>query len=271
MKHSHRHICLLELLLVCLACACPAVAQEVAEKQKVMNVNVDNHLDVGAGKIKPDTTLQIQPINNMPEPSLFMPFSASRNIASFATDNTDDVVEKMMRYGTLRFSGAGGSQYYSGMLTVQDASLSATYKINRLSLTAGAEAHRYFFRGIQNQYGVHGSISYQLGSDVALVGYAQLYNTNPFFSMAAYPYVHTSQYGGYVAIRKGFGGIDLGMRREYDPFQRRWYNAPIITPTVKVGKVEIGIPIGDFINSQFSNNRSMGPITPRPQPRGGRR
>jgi len=82
--------------------------------------------------------------------------------------------------------------------------------------------------------------------------------------MAAYPYVSTTNFGGYVTFKPSSNfGISVGAKSYYDPFARRTMVDPIIAPTVKIGKVKVGIDIGpvvkEGIRSLVGGHNKKGP------------
>lgn len=151
-------------------------------------------------------------------------------------------------WGNFIFTGAREREEHPRMLTVQRLDLSGTYQSGRLSLTTGVNVNRYFALGITTQYGVHGALTYSFSPNFSLTAFGQYENRNPWFYMAAFPYVDTSRYGGYLTYRNGSVGTHVGAERYYDPFVRQWEIRPIVTPFVQVSKkFIIELPLGGLL------------------------
>ena len=114
------------------------------------------------------------------------------------------------------------------------------------------------------QFGFSGIARYQFTGNLSATAFAQLYNMNPILSAAAYPFVNTSRYGGYVTYMGDSVGIDIGVQRYFDPMRRGWQTAPIVTPKVKLGdNVTISLPVGGLIKNAM-DGPMQGPPPPPP-------
>lgn len=134
------------------------------------------------------------------------------------------------------------------MLTTQRLDLSTTYEANHLSLTAGVNVNRYLALGVTTQYGVHGAATYSFSPNFSLTAFGEYESLNPWFYMAAFPYVNTSRYGGYLTYRNSRFGAHVGAEKYYDPFIRQWEFRPIVTPFVQVSKkFIIELPLGGLL------------------------
>lgn len=117
----------------------------------------------------------------------------------------------------------------------------------RFDINVGAEKY-HFFHNTRNNVFVSGAVTYRINEHWSATAFGT-YSQNPFFhSMAAYPYVTTSRYGGTMnwMPNRSFG-LRLGVQREYDPFARRWTTKPIVAPSFKINKVRIEIDTGSLI------------------------
>jgi len=114
-------------------------------------------------------------------------------------------------------------------------------------VNVGAEKY-HFFHNTRNNVFVSGAVTYRINEHWSATAFGT-YSLNPFFhSMAAYPYVTTSRYGGTVNWKSnGNFGLRLGVQREYDPFAHRWVTKPIVAPSFKINKVKIEIDTGPLI------------------------
>ncbi len=137
----------------------------------------------------------------------------------------------------------------------------ATYyqNIGKWQLSASMIAHKYWMpmqKQLVTQYGIGGTLGFQINSNISLHGYGYYYTSNPLVGPAYAPYVNTSSYGGYATIRFNERFYtDVGVNRYINPMTGRWTTSPIVTPYVKVGKVEIGLPVGELIKTAFGDDR----------------
>ena len=102
---------------------------------------------------------------------------------------------------------------------------------------------------LYTQYGIGGTIGYDITNAVSLHAFGYYYAQNSLVAPAFSPYVSTTSFGGFAYIRfsENFG-IEVGARRYVNPMSGRWTTSPIVTPYFHVGKrhkVEIGLPLGD--------------------------
>lgn len=152
----------------------------------------------------------------------------------------------LMRWKGGALAGGGSRVTMPGLLSRQKASLQAVHTVGNLMLTAGVTADRYLLtRGLQTVYGVSASATYSFNEHLSLTVFGRFYNSSPFVSMAAMPYMGSSAYGGYVSYMGETLGIDLGVERVYDPYLRRWTTVPIVTPAINFGRgVVVRLPVG---------------------------
>ena len=88
-------------------------------------------------------------------------------------------------------------------------------------------------------------MNYRLNPYMDLTVFGTYYSRNPYLGAGAYPYVQTSNFGGYVTLSPNSAfSVSLGAKTYYDPFRRRMETDPIIVPSFKVNKVRIGIDVG---------------------------
>lgn len=131
------------------------------------------------------------------------------------------------------------------------------YNFNSLSTIYG-------FYTIQNQFGISGALSYDFNENFSATVYGR-YVTNSFYhSMASFPYIATSSFGGFITLHNEKCGIDLGVNSHYDAFSHSWQTNPIVRPTYKIGKVKMSIDVGPLMKEgilRLMNKRRVnGPI-----------
>lgn len=193
--------------------------------------------------------------SNLQKPTMDMDF---RNAAS--TDGKGKVLggDGFWVYATT------SERAYINMLGVRSASLALGWQSGGLSVEARLIANRYAEMGVTNQFGVSGQLEYRLSPHWSVGAWGAYYGNNPYFSMAAFPFVETSSYGGWVKYSDGRFGLKLGAQRYYDPFQRQWKTDPIVTPSFKIGrKFVMELPVGPLVRESletlFKKNSNNGP------------
>lgn len=168
-------------------------------------------------------------------------------------------------YGNLRFYGSSNHTEYTNMMVTQGASLGASETFGAFTLSANLSANRYFTNAITTQYGIGGQLSYQFNSNLSATMFGQYFNRNPYFSMASYPFVQASRYGGFFSIDSKRVGLDLGVQRYYDAFRQMWVISPIVTPKIHFStKFTMELPVGELLKDvaerAIFGKRSRGPI-----------
>mgnify|MGYP000818136227 FL=1 len=159
------------------------------------------------------------------------------------------------------FGAASQTSVFPSLMTRQSLNMQLTYQYKNLSWVSGINVNKYLYDGAQTQYGVFSNLNLQLSNNLSATLYGQYYGVNPYYSMATFPYINTSEYGGYLSIHDENKGLDLGVKRKYDPYRRRWYTVPIISPYIKVGKINISLPVGDMLyNKLFDDEPNILPI-----------
>ena len=179
--------------------------------------------------------------------------------------NDYDVMMPGMSVGGFSLSGTRSQTVLPASLVMQSASLYLRRSEGPVYMEAYVSANNYFTRSVSHQYGVGGSLTYDLSDFASLTVFGSYYNSNPYFTAASLGLVSTSSYGAYVTLNKnGRVGVNLGVRRYYDPFWGRWETSPIITPRVRISsKIQMEIPVGEMVKPWLqqiiSGGRDQGP------------
>lgn len=160
---------------------------------------------------------------------------------------------------------ASSENLYLNLLRTNGAGFSLGYQNAGLTVRAGLVANRYETRNVTTQFGVNGFLEYNISPQWSVALFGSIYNNNPYFSMATYPFVETSSYGGWIRYQGERWGMKLGTRRYYDAFQHQWKMEPIVTPSVKLGKkFVLELPVGPLVQKSVEKllnvNRGNGPI-----------
>lgn len=176
-----------------------------------------------------------------------LPFAATQPLV-YGYDASRSETASMEVSKNLRLTATGAYHSYIGLMDVQSVSGGVQYSLGAMTMQGALEANRYLYHGrVFSQYGVSGQLSYCFNPNLALTVFGTYYNTNPFFSMAAFPFVPTTSYGGYMTVGNRSFYVNLGVERRFNAFEHKMETVPIITPAFKISnKVTIELPLGDL-------------------------
>lgn len=176
-----------------------------------------------------------------------LPFAATQPLV-YGYDASRTGATSMEVSKNLRLTATGAFRSYIGLMDVQSVSGGVQYSLGAMTMQGALAANRYLYYGrVFTQYGVSGQLSYCFNPNLALTIFGTYYNTNPFFSMAAFPFVPTTSYGGYMTVGNRSFYVNLGVERRFNAFEHKMETVPIITPAFKISnKVTIELPLGDL-------------------------
>lgn len=180
-------------------------------------------------------------------PIVPMPFSAAQPLV-YGYDASRSETASMEVLKNMRLTATGAYRSYIGLMDVQSVSGGVQYSLGGMTVQGALAANRYLYYGrVFTQYGVSGQLSYSFNPNLALTVFGTYYNMNPFFSMAAFPFVPTTSYGGYMTVGNRSFYVNLGVERRFNAFEHKMETVPIITPAFKISnKVTIELPLGDL-------------------------
>lgn len=249
---------LIAFLLFLLAVGQGATAQEVSGQQMPLP-NEELHQLTPNAELHPITStysdiLMMKVLSSselLAAPSMAivpMSFSAAQPLV-YGYDANRSETMSMEALKNLRLTATGAYRSYIGLMDVQSVSGGVQYSLGAMTVQGALAANRYLYYGrVFTQYGVSGQLSYCFNPNLALTVFGTYYNTNPFFSMAAFPFVPTTSYGGYMTVGSRSFYVNLGVERRYNPFEHKMQTVPIITPAFKVSKnVIVELPLGDLM------------------------
>lgn len=151
------------------------------------------------------------------------------------------------------FTATGDIQVMPGLMQIHSGTIGINQNIGNFSLYLGAVANKYgYFNGLHTQYGVSGNIHYQFSPKLSFTGFGTYYFGKP----NGYPllpsmigYYRNSNFGGYLSYQfNETFGVDVGAQAVQQFGTNLFRMEPIVTPTVKVGKVKIGLPVGQILH-----------------------
>lgn len=176
-----------------------------------------------------------------------LPFAATQPLV-YGYDASRTGATSMEVSKNMRLTVTGAYHSYIGLMDVQSVSGGVQYSLGAMTVQGALAANRYLYYGrVFTQYGVSGQLSYCFNPNLALTVFGTYYNTNPFFSMAVFPFVPTTSYGGYMTVGNRSFYVNLGVERRFNAFEHKMETVPIITPAFKISnKVTIELPLGDL-------------------------
>lgn len=246
---------LIAFLMFLLATIQGATAQEVLGQQIPLSLDDDyknteflpvapSYSDILMMKSLSSSEFLAMPIT----PLTPMPFATEPPFA-YKYDASHSGSMSMKISKDLKFTAVGTYRSYIGLMDVQSVSGNMQYSLGALNMQGGLIANRYLYhRGIISQYGISGQIVYSFNPNLSATIFGTYYNTNPFISMAAFPFVPTTSYGGYMTVGNNSFYMNLGVERRYNTFERKMETVPIISPELKISnKVTVELPLGDLV------------------------
>lgn len=154
---------------------------------------------------------------------------------------------------------------YPGMMQVDTGSIWASQSIGNFRVCIGAIANKYgWYNGLKTQYGLSGTIDYQISSKLSFRIYGIYYwGSNPrlingmILPPSMLGYYDYTKFGGYLNynVNNRFG-IQMGGQIIKRTYNNTYETEPIATPYIKVGKgkrkIGIGLPVGQILNGLFN-------------------
>lgn len=232
---------LMAFLMFLSATTMGAAAQEVSGLTQPIT---PSYSDILMMKAMVSSDVLATPVMLSPMP---MSFAVEQPLA-YGYDASHTEATSMEVSKNLSFTAVGNYRSYIGLMDVQSVSGGVQYSLGAMTVQGALAANRYLYYGrVFSQYGVSGQLSYSFNPNLALTVFGTYYNTNPFFSMAAFPFVPTTSYGGYMTVGNRSFYVNLGVERRFNAFEHKMETVPIITPAFKISnKVTIELPLGDL-------------------------
>ncbi len=181
----------------------------------------------------------------------YMPFDYTTSVACFRLMHNTNL-RKTPKYGLTEINVLSSESTYLNLLAKRNITLNISYQNNNFMTEVDLIANRYETVYATTQFGVSVFLQYRFSSHWSMGLWGTMYNQNPYFNMAAFPFVEASSFGGWVKYEDRRVGLKLGSRSYYDTFQRQWKWEPIITPSVKIGKkVTLEVPVGSMVQKSM--------------------
>lgn len=151
----------------------------------------------------------------------------------------------------------GAEMDMPGLMHIDNGAIRIFQNHDNISLYLGVEANKYgFYQGIHTQYGMTGNLSYYLSPHISFTAYGTYYSGAPPIMNGGMPmspgmvgYYQRSTFGGYLNYRiNDKSGILVGGQAVQQTGTQKYQFEPVVTPYFKVGKVTIGLPVGQILN-----------------------
>lgn len=189
-------------------------------------------------------------------PSLYSP---GLNFQPYRTPFIRNEVNGGMLATWMGFGIMGRNTYeeHPHLLVTNGVALGLSRDFGQLSFNIYGSVNMYSYNLARDkQFGIEGDFTYTFNDNVSATVFGQFYDKVPAYSMAAYPFVDTQRFGGYMTVHSDRVGVDLGVEKYYDPMRMEWITQPIVTPKVKLwDSVYIGVPLGGAI--RYGYDRAM--------------
>ena len=159
------------------------------------------------------------------------------------------------RNGSITATGAQTDM--PGLMHIDNGAIGIFQSYENINLYVGVEANKYgFYQGVHTQYGITGNLSYILSHHLSFTAYGTYYfgvpptlNGGLPMSAAMLGYYQRSTLGGYINYRiNERTGVLVGGQAVQQTGTHKYQLEPIVTPYFKVGKVVIGLPVGQMLN-----------------------
>lgn len=164
----------------------------------------------------------------------------------------------------------GGSSYsnYIGLGSVASAQIGYRNSYRNLSFQIGAGADKYMFSYVSsNNFYLNASATYSFSPIWSVTAFGQVASNSAFIAMQAVPYIRTSSYGATVNYSGDAWGLQVGARREFDPFTNSWEMYPVVVPSIKIGDFSFGVDVGPMIKQGYRRLQDRNsPPPPAPHP-----
>lgn len=144
-----------------------------------------------------------------------------------------------------------------GLMQIESGSLGLMQNYGKFSLFLGGVANKYgYYNSLHTQYGVTGSVSFIFSPKLSMTGFGTHYFGKPPLMANGMPmppamigYYGVSSFGGYVTYQfNETFGMEVGGQAVQQFGTHKYRFQPIVTPTVKIGKVRLGFPVGEIMH-----------------------
>ena len=155
---------------------------------------------------------------------------------------------------------SGFTSTYPGLMKIESGSIGMFQKIGDLSVYIGGVANKFgYVSGVHTQYGINGTISFQINPNLSLITFGAYYFGRPPVMQTGLPmppsmigYYNVSRFGGYFDYRISEKlGVKVGGQAVYQTGTDRYEFEPIATPYINASsgkrRIKIELPVGQIL------------------------
>lgn len=268
------------LLLICASAFAqaetPVILPVRNDSLPLMKDSLDVHFIPQTPDLQNTVSLINEPLfaDSISSPLLLQPGGYYANFVLMPSDAPNP-----LHWGDFNVTGLLEQSYYPGLMDVSSGSLGLQYSHGRFSAYAGGVVNKYgFYRGLYTQKGITANLTYMFAPRWSATLFGTYYRGNGLrmangmpMSPAMLGFYNVSRFGGYVDYRiSEHFGVQAGAQMVQQIGPRTQYEfQPIVTPYFKVGKIAIGLPVGQIMHGiikdqmERRDRRHSGPIPPR--------
>ena len=154
----------------------------------------------------------------------------------------------------------GSISTYPGLMKIERGSIGMSQHFGNWSVYIGGIANKYgYFRGVHTQYGINGTISFQINPNLSLITFGAYYFGRPPVMQTGLPmppsmigYYNVSRFGGCFDYRISEKlGVKVGGQAVHQTGMDRYEFEPIATPYINAGsgkrRIKIELPVGQIL------------------------
>lgn len=150
--------------------------------------------------------------------------------------------------------GSHGSESARGLYDANYASITAYQNLGRFSFTGTASLNKIAtFHNITNGGAINITGSFYVNKNITLTAFGGT-NINGLFESGSRPSYY---YGGFASIltNNHKWGVDVGVRRVYNPYMGNWETIPIAMPYYNLNGAKLGVDFGGLIYNAIQSAR----------------
>ena len=188
---------------------------------------------------------------------IYLPYQTNPS-PIFRGDYHTDGIMKQFRHGTL--IGSGGQTSLPGIGRINDASLGYQHAFNsKLALQVNVNAMKINMAHSTGQaFNTSGILSYHPSDQVTFKFFGS-YDIGNSYGMSTHRYGATMS----VDMSERFN-MEVGVQRYYNAIRGRWETVPVVIPSYRFKKFELGFDVGGLLYEilrevVFDNRGSSGP------------
>lgn len=148
-------------------------------------------------------------------------------------------------------SASMGQASMPGLMGIESGSLWLHQSVGAITFAMSAEAIKYgYFRGLETQYGLSGSLTYDINERFGITLFGSYYTApHGFMTPATIGYMAIPSFGGFTDWRiNDRWGVKVGAQSYRSSITRQWEIQPMVIPYFRLNrKTELGIDVGGIL------------------------